>query len=267
MGDMVADGAEFMCPLCTCKLKLKTLNSSTKAEGKLVANTNNHMFPPPGGQCLLIPNAPAPCIPSTTVASHGQSPVDIDGTLGLGKGCQCLCTAKGGMLSCTNANQGVSVHDGAKGAEALAAIAGLVGGGGDKKDEEDHVQPEKYPNEEDTENKGDPKFKHGFDSPIDSHSANVVKKSGKGQAYQSHHIVEQRHLRNWKTKTVNPRSAPAQILSQKQHTHVTKVLNKRLPTGKNHSPSKVKQAYLEAYKKLPEYQKAVKEFFKNEFGI
>ena len=97
MGDVVSDGTSFSCPLCTAKLKITVISSSAQGDGKKLANTSNFIFPPPpGAQCLLIPNAPVPCAPpSVSVLDPGQSPVTIDGSKALGAGCKLQCAKSG----------------------------------------------------------------------------------------------------------------------------------------------------------------------------
>jgi uncharacterized Zn-binding protein involved in type VI secretion len=111
MGDIVSDGTSFSCPLCTGQLKIAVPSSSAEGDSKALANTGNYLFPPPpGAQCLLIPNAPAPCAPpDVSVVTEGQSPFEIDGKTALGAGCKLQC-AKSGLLSVASSGQSSSEH-------------------------------------------------------------------------------------------------------------------------------------------------------------
>lgn len=122
MGDIVSDDTAFSCPLCTGQLKIKVLSSSAKGGSKKLASTSNFLFPPPSGaQCLLVPNAPAPCAPpSVSVIDPGQSKVKIDGNKALGAGCKLQC-AKSGLLTVASSGQSSARHDGASG-----GMAGIV---------------------------------------------------------------------------------------------------------------------------------------------
>ncbi len=113
MADIISDGTSFKCPLCTAELKISVLSSSAQGEEKKLATTGNFLFPPPpGAQCLLIPNAPAPCAPpSVSVIDPGQSAVQIDGAKALGAGCVLQC-AKSGVLSMGSSGQSSAQHDG-----------------------------------------------------------------------------------------------------------------------------------------------------------
>jgi hypothetical protein len=113
MGDVVSDGTSFKCPLCTAELKISVPSSSGQGESKKLATTGNFLFPPPpGAQCLLIPNAPAPCAPpSVSVLDPGQSSITIDGAKALGAGCVLQC-AKSGVLSVSSSGQSAAKHDG-----------------------------------------------------------------------------------------------------------------------------------------------------------
>jgi len=115
MGDLISDGTGFQCTLCTAQLKLAVLSSSAEGDSKTLATDGNFLFPPPpGAQCLLIPNAPAPCAPpNVSVTAPGQSAVDIDGQKALGAGCSLQC-AKGGALSMASSGQSAALHDGAE---------------------------------------------------------------------------------------------------------------------------------------------------------
>ena len=106
-GDLVADGATFICPLCTSQLKLQVIQSSTTGADHLLANRDNFLFPPPEGQCLVSPLSPQPCTPSVQVLDPGQRAVQIDGKEALGGQCKLLC-AKGGMLTLNASGQEVA---------------------------------------------------------------------------------------------------------------------------------------------------------------
>ncbi len=126
MGDLVSDGTGFQCNLCTGQLKISVISSSGEGDSKKLAADTNFIFPPPAGaQCLLIPNAPAPCAPpKVSVLAPGQSAVEIDGKKALGAGCSLQC-AKGGMLSVASSAQSSAQHDGAQAGKKLA-LAALV---------------------------------------------------------------------------------------------------------------------------------------------
>ena len=125
MGDIVCDGTQFSCPFCTSKLKLKVAASSTKGNKKKLANRGNSFFPPPGGNCTVIPSAPVPCTPAAVVSDPGQSPVKIDKLQALGAGCKFQC-AKGGVISVSSPGQTQAKHNGAKAAGGTVALAAAV---------------------------------------------------------------------------------------------------------------------------------------------
>ncbi len=124
MGDLVSDGTSFQCNLCTGQLKISVITSSAQGDSKKIAADTNFIFPPPAGaQCLLIPNAPAPCAPpKVSVLAHGQSAVEVDGKQALGAGCSLQC-AKGGMLSVASSAQSSAQHDGAQAGKKVALAA------------------------------------------------------------------------------------------------------------------------------------------------
>lgn len=109
MGDVVADGAEFSCPYCTGSLKLKVIASKMKGESKKLANKGNCFFPPPGAQCIVVPNAPVPCAPAAVNTAEGQSPLKIEYLKALGQGCEFQC-AQGGKISRTDSAQSKAHH-------------------------------------------------------------------------------------------------------------------------------------------------------------
>jgi hypothetical protein len=109
MGTLVCDGTEFSCPFCTSKLKLKVASSPDKAKGKNLANTGNCFFPPPSGQCIVVPSAPVPCNPAATPVDPGQKPVNIDKLPALGAQCKFQC-AKGGLLAVSSDGQSEVNH-------------------------------------------------------------------------------------------------------------------------------------------------------------
>lgn len=127
MGDIVSDGTKFSCPYCSSQLKISVLSSSSTGDSKKLASTGNFLFPPPpGAQCLLIPNAPVPCAPpSVSVLSPGQSAVEIDGKKALGAGCKLQC-AKSGLLSVASSGQSVAQHDGASSGQVIATITAAI---------------------------------------------------------------------------------------------------------------------------------------------
>ncbi|MBS0615332.1 MAG: DUF4280 domain-containing protein [Verrucomicrobia bacterium] len=110
MGELTSEDTSFSCPFCTSKLQLKVTSSSTTGGTKKIANKTNFMFPPPGGQCTVIPSAPVPCVPSVKVLDPGQGIVELDGVTALGAGCKFLC-AKGGLISVSSPGQSTAKHD------------------------------------------------------------------------------------------------------------------------------------------------------------
>lgn len=117
MGDFVSDGTEFSCPLCTTKLKIAVPSSSASGDSKTLATTTNNLFPPPpGGQCLLCPSAPVPCVPNVSNIDPGQTAMQIDDAPALGSGCKFMC-AKGGMITVSSPGQSEAQHDGASAAD------------------------------------------------------------------------------------------------------------------------------------------------------
>lgn len=114
MGDLVCDGTEFSCPFCTSKLKLKVLSSSATGGGKKIANMSNSLFPPPGGNCTVVPSAPVPCTPAATPIDPGQKNVQVDQAPALGAACKFQC-AKGGLLTVSSPGQSKAKHDEATG--------------------------------------------------------------------------------------------------------------------------------------------------------
>lgn len=122
MGNLVCDGTEFSCPFCTSKLKLKVPSSSVTSQGKKLANMGNCFFPPPGGQCTVIPSAPVPCTPAATPIDSGQKPVKISELPALGAGCKFQC-AKGGLLTVSSDGQTKAKHEEASGANITGTAA------------------------------------------------------------------------------------------------------------------------------------------------
>jgi len=110
MGDIVADGAEFKCPLCTGSLKIKVIATKMKGESKKLANKGNCLFPPPGGNCILIPSSPVPCTPAAVNTDPGQSPIKIQSLPALGQGCKFQC-AKGGLITRSDSAQTKANHN------------------------------------------------------------------------------------------------------------------------------------------------------------
>ena len=110
MGDVVADGAKFSCPFCTGSLKLKVLSSKALGESKKLANKTNCFFPPPGGNCIVIPSVPVPCTPAAVNTDPGQSPLTIQGVPALGNGCKFQC-AKGGLITRSDSAQTKMHHN------------------------------------------------------------------------------------------------------------------------------------------------------------
>ena len=121
MGDLVCDGTEFSCPFCTSKLKLSVPSSCATGDSKKLANRGNCFFSPPGGNCLVVPSSPVPCIPAASVVDNGQSPVKISGLPALGSGCKFQC-AKGGTLTVSSPGQKKVEHDGAEGCSKAKEI-------------------------------------------------------------------------------------------------------------------------------------------------
>ena len=98
MKKAVCDGAEFSCPFCTSKLKLKVFSSPAKKKGKTLANKINCIFPPPaGGMCRVVPSAPMPCTPAAFVIDPGKSGLTIQSFPALSPDCKFQC-AKGGQI-------------------------------------------------------------------------------------------------------------------------------------------------------------------------
>ncbi|HUD01897.1 MAG TPA: PAAR-like protein [Rhabdochlamydiaceae bacterium] len=131
MGDLVSDGTGFSCTFCASQLKISVPSSSAEGDSKKLASTGNFLFPPPpGAQCLLIPNAPTPCAPpSVSVMTPGQSALEIDGKTALGAGCKLQC-AKGGLLSVASSGQSSAQHGGAQAgptASISAAATAAIG--------------------------------------------------------------------------------------------------------------------------------------------
>jgi hypothetical protein len=110
MGDLVCDGNEFSCPFCTSKLKLKVISSPATGDSKKLANKGNSIFPPPGGNCIVIPSAPVPCTPAAFVTDPGQKNVKISELPALGAGCKFQC-AKGGLITVSSSGQNKAKHD------------------------------------------------------------------------------------------------------------------------------------------------------------
>lgn len=104
MGDVVSDGAEFSCPFCTGSLKLKVMATKAEGDSKKIANKGNCFFPPPGGNCTVIPSAPVPCTPAAVNTNPGQSAISVQGLPALGDGCQFQC-AKGGLITRSDSAQ------------------------------------------------------------------------------------------------------------------------------------------------------------------
>jgi hypothetical protein len=127
MGNIVADGEGFMCPMCTGKIKLSVSSCSTKGDSKKLATEKNYSLSAPGAQCIVVPTAPQPCQPSIVSVVPGQMAVKIDGATALGASCMMMC-AKGGMLSVSSSAQSVAKHGGAGGAATATAVAaGAIG--------------------------------------------------------------------------------------------------------------------------------------------
>ncbi len=154
MGDLVCDGTEFSCPFCTSKLKLKVPSSPGTAEGKKLANMGNCFFPPPGGQCTVVPNAPVPCTPAASPVDPGQSPLKIAQMPALGAGCKFQC-AKGGLLTVSSPGQTKAQHEvGGGGAAAIsgpAAAAILSADGGEEDDKSEKKKTKNWKKKEQRE--------------------------------------------------------------------------------------------------------------------
>lgn len=93
----ICDGAEFKCPFCSSKLKLKVIASPAKTKGKPMANRGNCLFLPPGGMCRAIPSVQMPCTPAAFVTDPGQSVLTIQCLPALASTCKFQC-AKGGSI-------------------------------------------------------------------------------------------------------------------------------------------------------------------------
>lgn len=107
MGELLSDATQFQCPFCSSPLKLCTPASSAAGDSKVLANTTNSFFPPPGGMCSLTQS---PCTPVAAVINPGQTPVQIDGQSALGADCKFSC-AKGGIIENPSSAQSAGNHD------------------------------------------------------------------------------------------------------------------------------------------------------------
>ena len=109
MGKLVSDGAEFSCPFCTGSLKLKVIATKMKGESKKIANKGNCFFPPPGGNCVVIPSAPVPCTPAAVNIDPGQSSIKVQSLPALGQDSKFQC-AKGGLITRSDSAQSKIDH-------------------------------------------------------------------------------------------------------------------------------------------------------------
>ncbi len=106
MGNLVCDGSSFSCPFCSSPLKIKVTSSAALGDGKVLANTTNCFFPPPGGMCSVTQS---PCVPNTSVMAPGQQPIHIDGSPALG--CDNIFTcSQGGIVKYSESAQTVAQH-------------------------------------------------------------------------------------------------------------------------------------------------------------
>jgi hypothetical protein len=78
---------------------------------------------------------------------------------------------------------------------------------------------------------------------------------------QAHHILEARHLKNWRYSAEAIEGAPSIILSRAEHELINKQLGKLLPTGVNYTKEAVWKAYQTAYQQHPEWLEAIKSYF------
>jgi hypothetical protein len=81
---------------------------------------------------------------------------------------------------------------------------------------------------------------------------------GLNHAYEAHHILEARHLRNWAFDVME---APAVILALKDHKEITKRLFKALPAGATYTKAAVWKQYKIIYAEFPNYLKAIEHYF------
>jgi hypothetical protein len=91
--------------------------------------------------------------------------------------------------------------------------------------------------------------------------------SGLNHAYEAHHILEARHIKNWfkdygeKAVKTALDEAPSVILSKKDHQLMGNLLTQELPTGVAYSKEAVLKAYRKVYAKFPKYLKAIEHYF------
>ena len=125
MPDTVSDSSTFQCPFCTSKLKLQVPSSAITGDGKNIGNSSNTLFPPPGGQCTVVPSAPVPCTPSVSNIAPGQSPIAAGGPPALGSSCSYMC-AKGGLITLDSSAQSSAKHDEASGGNWMDKAVNVV---------------------------------------------------------------------------------------------------------------------------------------------
>ncbi|MGH2611965.1 MAG: PAAR-like protein [Rhabdochlamydiaceae bacterium] len=106
MGNVVCDGSSFSCPFCSSPLKIKVTSSAAFGSGKLLANTSNCFFPPPGGMCSVTQS---PCVPNTSVTAPGQHPIYIEGSPALGSANTFMCS-QGGTIKYSESAQTAAQH-------------------------------------------------------------------------------------------------------------------------------------------------------------
>jgi RHS repeat-associated protein len=101
----------------------------------------------------------------------------------------------------------------------------------------------------------------GPTSPIAPYNVLQQVTRGHGGAIQAHHLLEARHLRAWGYSAAEIAAAPAQVLTQAQHTAISRALAQHLPTGVRYTREQVWNAYQIVYRNYPEYLNAISRYF------
>ncbi len=79
--------------------------------------------------------------------------------------------------------------------------------------------------------------------------------------YQAHHILEQRHMKNWGYGLHERLDVPSQILIRQEHQKITNLLRSELPYSKIYSEEVVWKCYKKIYSDKPEYLNAIEHYF------
>jgi RHS repeat-associated protein len=79
---------------------------------------------------------------------------------------------------------------------------------------------------------------------------------------QAHHILEQRHMRNWEFSELDIANAPAVIMPKAEHDLLTSKLRSKLRYGVVWERERVWPVYQEVYSKYPDWLKAIEPYFK-----